>query len=412
MYYNKYWLKTLKKNQYSNNEIAVVVNCNNIMAMPIIRLLGKAEVNVVGVFGSAKSNSHYHNIIKESKYLKQRVFFDETHYELELINVLKNFGESCKNKPVLFLASDTDLNFISLNRDVLKDYFLFTLPEHQLIKKILNKELFIDLAHEKNLPIPFSKKISSVKELYEYSNSMRYPIIIKPSWRNNDWLKKYHEKKLFIVNKKEEIKNIIEILEDFPTNYLIQEIIPGPEENIFCSFAILDNNSEPIEIGFCRKLRQYPPDFGNTSVAQPIENEDLKILSLEIFQKLNLKGYASIEFKLDPRDHKLKIMETTPNRFNRQFAVTWLNGINLPLQLFNFEMKIPTKKAFAHFSRKYWLSEVNEIRRIRVTKHKIKGIFRLIFTILNTRVFEIFDINDIKPFFALIKDYLHYFGKL
>lgn len=394
------------------DKTALVVNCNNIMALPIIRLLGKASINVVGVFGFPASNSHYHGIINESRYLKQKLFFNESDYELNLINELRNLGKNCNHKPVLFLASDTDLNFISKNRDALKDYFLFSLPDHEIITKILNKELFIDLAHEKKLPVPFSKKISCAEELYEYKDNLRFPLIIKPSWRNNDWLRKFHEKKLFIVDKKDEINHIVETLRDFKTNYFIQEIIPGPEENIYCSFAILDNNSEPIEIGFCRKLRQYPPDFGNTSVAQPIENDELRILSLEIFKKLNLKGYSSIEFKLDPRDTKLKIMEITPNRFNRQFAVTWLNGINLPLQLFNFEMNIPVKKVSAYFSRKYWLSEVNEIRRIRVTKHKIRGIFRLFLTIINTRVFEIFDLSDIKPFFALIKDYLHYFRKL
>lgn len=394
------------------DKTALVVNCNNIMALPIIRLLGKASINVVGVFGFPASNSHYHDIINESRFLKQKLFFDESDYELNLINELRNLGKNCNHKPVLFLASDTDLNFISKNRDALKDYFLFSLPDHEIITKILNKEQFIDLAHEKKLPVPFSKKISFAEELYEYKDNLRFPLIIKPSWRNNDWLRKFHEKKLFIVDKKDEINHIVETLRDFKTNYFIQEIIPGPEENIYCSFAILDNNSEPIEIGFCRKLRQYPPDFGNTSVAQPIENDELRILSLEIFKKLNLKGYSSIEFKLDPRDTKLKIMEITPNRFNRQFAVTWLNGINLPLQLFNFEMNIPVKKVSAYFSRKYWLSEVNEIRRIRVTKHKIRGIFRLFLTIINTRVFEIFDLSDIKPFFALIKDYLHYFRKL
>lgn len=115
-------LKSSINNHYSGNDTAVVVNCNNIMAIPIIRLLGKADINIVGVFGFPKSNSHYHDIIQESRFLKQKLFFDETQYEISLINVLKNFGENSNQKPVLFLASDTDLNFISLNRDALEDF--------------------------------------------------------------------------------------------------------------------------------------------------------------------------------------------------------------------------------------------------------------------------------------------------
>lgn len=391
---------------------ALVINCNNIMALPVIRMLGRANIDVVGVFGISVSTSHYHNIIKESRYLKDKLFFDETYYESSLINVLKDFGKNYNEKPVLFLASDTDLNFISLNRDALKDYFLFSLPAHEVITKILNKELFIDLAKEKNLPIPFSKGISLVENLYDYINEFRFPFIIKPSWRNNEWLKKFRERKVFFVNSKEDIDNIIESLKEFRTNYIIQEIIPGTEENIYCSFAILNNNSEPIEMGFCRKIRQYPPDFGNTSVAQPILNEELKILSMEIFKKLKLVGYASIEFKLDPRDNKFKIIEITPNRFNRQFAVTGLSGLNLPFQLFYFEKNKPAQKATVHLSKKYWLSEVNEIKRIKLSKHKTKSIFQLLNTTINTRIFEIFDFGDNKPFLALIKDFLHNLGKI
>lgn len=374
------------------------------MALPIIRLLGKQNINITAVFGSADEKSPYQKIISSSKYINSRVFFDEKNYAINLINVLTEFGETCKNKPVLFIASDQDLSIISSHRTVLRNYYNFTLPPDETIKSILNKEKFISLAERFHLPVPKSFWIKEIDKINEISKTLEFPFIIKPSWRNNEWLRLFKEKKIFLIENKDVLQSTISIIKNFKTEYLIQEIIPGPEANIYCSFAILDKNSDPIDIGFCRKLTQYPPQFGNTSIAQPVYNEQLEKLSLDIFKKLNLIGYASIEFKLDMRDNQFKIIEITPNRFNRQFAVTNLIGLNLPLTLYNFEKDINSRVKSNIFSNKYWISEVNEIRRIKdFSKRKIKDTLGLILNIFRAGIFEIFDIKDLKPFFILIK---------
>ncbi|BDQ02761.1 MAG: hypothetical protein KatS3mg037_1336 [Ignavibacterium sp.] len=384
---------------------ALVLNCNNIMSLPIIRLLGKNNIPVDTIFGTRKSKANYQEIIRKSKYIRQTLFFDESDYEKNLINLLINFGENCKLKPVLFLASDTVLNIISSNREQLKSLYYFTLPPDITIKQILRKEEFIDLANFNNLPIPKSIKINDITKAFDQIKDLEFPVIIKPSWRTNDWLEKFKEKKVFRIYSRNDLESAVEQIKEFDTNYLIQEIIPGSEDQIFCSFAVLDHNSEPIEVGFCRKLTQFPPNFGNTSVAIPIYDERLKHLSEMIFKKLKLVGYASIEFKLDPRDNKFKIIEITPNRFNRQFAVTYLNKLNLPLQLYRFELNLPPQKIEYKFSKNLWMSETNEIRRIKsLNNNKLKELSLLFQRIFRTRFFEIFDFRDIKPFFALIKN--------
>mgnify|MGYP000601511439 CR=1 FL=1 len=94
---------------------AIILNCNNIMALPIIRLLGKKSIPVTGVFGVSKNVSPFHQIIERSKYISEKIYFDEDNYSESLINSLINYGSKQKIKPVLFLASDTDLEVISSN---------------------------------------------------------------------------------------------------------------------------------------------------------------------------------------------------------------------------------------------------------------------------------------------------------
>ncbi|MCL6495318.1 MAG: hypothetical protein K6T54_11140 [Ignavibacterium sp.] len=395
------------------NNTALVVNCNDIMALPVIRLLGQNNINVDAIFGNRKTKANYQILIKKSKYIKNALFFDENEYEENLINLLIEYGQKCKLKPVLFLASDTVLNYVSANRDKLKEFYHLTLPPHSVINQILCKEKFIELATKLDLPIPKSFKTTEIKSIYDMLHKIPYPFIIKPSWRTNSWLEKFKELKVFKINNSKELDLVIKQLEEFETYYLVQEIISGNDDQIYCSFAILNHYSEPIEIGFCRKVTQFPTHFGNTSIATPFYDEHLKQLSEVIYKKLNLVGYASIEFKLDPSDNEYKIIEITPNRFNRQFAVTTLNGLNLSFQLYRFELNLPPVKTNFKKSKNFWMSETNEIRRIKGLKQKkLKEIFLLVRRIIKTRIFEIFDLRDIKPFTVLIKNqFKSYFAK-
>lgn len=385
---------------------AVVYNCFNIMSLPIIRLLGVKELNITALFSNHR---FYTEIIQQSKYIKEKIFFDNNSYESELINCLLKYGEKQKIKPVLFLASDQDMIITSKNRELLKELYSFTLPPHNLLESILNKESFIDLATKNKLPIPKSKYLDSSKGLLDIIKDFDYPFIIKPSWRNNVWLKYFREQKVIYINSKDDLDSKLHLLSKINVKFLVQEIIPGDENNIFCTFAVLDTNSNPLEIGSCKKIHQYPPYFGNTSLAKTIEDEELEETSKNIFQQLNLIGYSSIEYKKDPRDGKLKILEITPNRFNRQFAVTSLSGQNLPYTLYNFETGGDIKPTAKLITNKLWMSEVNELRAIKsYLSSKEFSLIKWIYNIFNIRIFEIFSIKDIKPFLTLIKKTLKY----
>lgn len=373
------------------------------MALPVIRQLGIKNINITAIFGKSNYSTPYNRILQKSKYIKDKIYFDELNYSDDLINILVNFGKKQIEKPVIFLASDQALEVCSSHREKLKDFFHITLPQHNLIDKILNKEKFIELALNHNLPIPKSKNIENGNDLSLATKDFKYPFLVKPSWRNNEWLRKFKEKKLFIIRNDSELDSISDLIKNLNYKFLIQEIIQGPEKNILCSFSVLNNNSQPIEIGYCRKLHQYPKNYGNTSMAQPVRDNELEELSFNIFKELNLIGYASIEFKRDPSDNKLKIIEITPNRFNRQFAVTSLSGLNLPYSLYNFELGLEQNATTIKNSVAIWLSEVNEFRTF---KDYLSGDdFSLInyFKIFpKIRWFEIFDLKDLKPFFAFL----------
>ncbi len=380
---------------------ALILNCNNIMSLPIIRSLGKKGVFISAVFGQSKHQSNYYNLVSKSKYIKERILFDEDDYEHNLILTLIDFGKNQKSKPVIFLASDTDLQIISKNRNRISDYYHFSLPPNEMIENLLRKENFINLACKHGFDIPHSVKVSNINNIESLTQSFRFPFIIKPSWRSNEWLRKFGEKKLFQINTLSDLNSFRIAVNNFNTEYLIQELIPGNEDNIFCTFCVANRDSEILQIGCCRKLRQYPKNFGNTSIARTCISQQLEDLTNAIVKKLKLVGYINIEFKFDPSDKKYKIIEITPNRFNRQFLITDIMELNLPYTLYQMELDIVNKYKKLRYIRGAWLSEVNEIRTVKDYKEEY-NLFKYIRTLLNVRRMEIFSIKDPKPFIQLI----------
>lgn len=376
---------------------AVVLNCINIVALPIIRSLGRKDIDVTGIFSSGKRYHFYSGIIRNSKYMKRRICFDESAYESELINTLVEWGKKCGTQSTLFLASDQDMIAVSKHRDQLKEYFLFLLPPHETLIGLLNKHRFVRVAQNCGLPIPKSAVAFCGEDIEEATREFEFPFIIKPSWRDNDWLDRFGEQKVFQVNSRTDLK-------EMDTEFVVQEVIPGNERNIFCSFAVLDVDSNPIEMGHCRKIRQHPRHFGNTSLAETIQDDDLGFVSTGVFKKLGLKGYASIEYKRDPRDNQLKIIEVTAGRFNRQFAVTGLAGMNLPYTLYNYLVGADIKPAKAESGNARWASEVNELRSMKAyVSSKEYSLLSWVKELGNVKCYEIFDKKDLVPFVALFR---------
>jgi predicted ATP-grasp superfamily ATP-dependent carboligase len=157
-----------------------------------------------------------------------------------------------------------------------------------------------------------------------------YPCIIKPGWRNEAWQRQHGNDKVVVVNNPDELLDRLRSLYDRFEHLVVQEIVPGSERNIVCSFTYLTEESEPLGIFTSGKIRQFPPNFGNSSLVQQVSEPQVVALTVRICKQLGLVGYASIEFKKDERDGTYKVIEITPCRFNRQAGLADAAGLCLP----------------------------------------------------------------------------------
>ncbi|MFN2366551.1 MAG: hypothetical protein ABR523_08850 [Desulfurivibrionaceae bacterium] len=376
---------------------AVVANAGSIMALSIMRSLGRQGVPISAVFGKNSHSSLASHSVRFSKFITEKHGFDESDYEGNLVSALMETGFPLKTKAVLFPVTDQDMIVVSANRAALRKYYHILMPPHDLIEILLHKERFYEFAYRNDLPVPQTFLPSEADDIQDISSRISYPCIIKPTWRTKKWIAIHGNQKVLIADDPEKLCRIFDEL--FPRfNHLtVQEIITGEEENILCSFTYLDVNSIPLNMFVCRKIRQYPPYYGDTSVAESIFSREIVELTENICKKLGLSGYVSIEFKKDSRNDSYKIMEITVGRINRQAGLADSLGINIPYTWYAYQLGLPTDKTPDYVAHQKWVSEFNEVRAFPRYFRNGYNILKWFRSYRNIKRFELLAKDDLKP---------------
>jgi len=111
---------------------------------------------------------------------------------------------------------------------------------------------------------------------------------------------------------------------------ILQEIIPGPDDNLYKMQGYVNSQGKLVVKFFYRKLRQNPPRFGIARVGFSTEKyPEVEELTEELLGRTNYRGYFSNEFKMDPRDGQLKLIENNC-RMPRSGMLAIVSGVNFP----------------------------------------------------------------------------------
>jgi predicted ATP-grasp superfamily ATP-dependent carboligase len=258
------------------------------------------------------------------------------------------------------------------------------------------------------MPIPKTFRINGIRDLAPVVREVTYPCIIKPAWRDDTWQRRYSDRKVIIRHGAQELEsNIRRIYPQFK-RLVVQEIVAGDESNIVCSFTYLNEHSEPLAMFTSKKVRQFPPHFGNSSLVQSTHEPTIAALTTKICKQLGLIGYVSIEFKKDARDGEFKLIEITPCRFNRQTGLSDAMGLSFPYVWYSQVLKRPVEFVCAN-SPCTWMSEVNEVRgfwhywrRGEYTATAWRRSYK------NVASYEVFAKDDALPFIMLPSSALAY----
>jgi predicted ATP-grasp superfamily ATP-dependent carboligase len=240
----------------------------------------------------------------------------------------------------------------------------------------------------------------------------RFPVIVKP--RRTSGIA--FPGKNFVANSAADLTQFFEERSDLMDQAVAQEVVPSGDGRIVMAVSYSGRDGRVLAQATCRKLRQWPPDYGVTSLGRSEFLPDVASLNRHFLNVIGYEGFAATEFAEDFQSGRYFLLEVNPR-------------LNLPIQLI-LDAKVDLiGTAYREMSQPhhvvavpagqidglYWIdfgrdlfSFLNKFRRGRV------GLLEWLRSMLLASSYATFDLRDMKPYLAsslgLVRDLVAMLG--
>jgi D-aspartate ligase len=376
----------------ADNPGAIIIE-GHVQGLSNTRSLGEAGIPI---FVVDKINC----LARYSKYCK-KFFYCPDFLSEEFVVFLLNLAEeeSIKNW-VLIPSNDHAVYSISKNKKRLEKYYKIITPGIDIIEKMYDKTSLLAIAERAEVAYPVTQYFKSANDIV--NDSLKFPVITKG--RNGLTFYKTIGKKVLLAGSEAELRKQLSQLSTKMSieETFTQELIPFERLNKTISFTAfcLDGEIKTHWIG--EKVREHPIRFGTGTFARSINCEALFESSKTLLNSLKYTGVCEIEYLLDPRDRKYKLIEIN--------ARTWLwvglaknCGINYSVLLYNFQNGIENNYPGSYDNKKEWMHYLADlpfsIIGLLKREYTLKEIF---LSYLRFPSPAVFSLNDILPALAEI----------
>lgn len=206
---------------------------------------------------------------------------------------------------VLFASADPTAAFVARQHAALGGTFRLTTPAWDVFRWAYDKRRTAELADTLGVLRPWTTPVPTRDHVTGYEGP--FPVVLKPAtkplrgpskkaWQADD--------PAMLLKRYDEAARVTE-----PGALVLQELIPG-HNHVHYSFAALCDHGRPIAAVTAERMRQYPLDFGRYSTfVQTIDDPDVERAGRRVLAGLELTGLAEVEFKRDPRDGSLRLLD-------------------------------------------------------------------------------------------------------
>jgi predicted ATP-grasp superfamily ATP-dependent carboligase len=283
----------------------LIVNCK-IGGLAAMRSLGSQGVPVYVVHDDSTEPA------LKSKYC-QKLFIRK--YDVNepdnFLDYLIWIGTQIKRKTILMPTSDELSAFVAEYTERLTPYFSFSRNDSYLVKQLISKHEMFMLAQKLAIPTPYTLFPQNLEEVKRFAEQVKFPIMLKGNFVNR--LASRNKLRMLIVNSKDElIKNYTWLEDPDSPNLMIQEYIPGGDDQVFIFNGYFDSQSNCLAAFTGFKIRQNPIHTGSASLGECRWIEEVANLTKDFMKKIGYKGILDIGYRLDPRDKKYKVLDINP----------------------------------------------------------------------------------------------------
>ena len=316
----------------SSMPTAVVMCGGGHGAYDIVRSLGRAGI------ASAVFASHPADVALRSRYVERSLLLPEFR-EWNFSDILRRvsaFGAQCPDRPVLFYVGDSEIDFVSRNRHVLNRWYRFVLPADRILRAVMSKAQFIELARKADLPVPASRTFADAIELAAHIDTLSFPCIVKPAY-NQDWFWETQElsarfgdykSALRRFDRPADLHHFCAGLPPRRAGFIVQSYIDGLDEGLVSFHAYLDECSRCLGYFLTREIRTNPPTTGESTYCETIQDDVLARASQVWLKRIGFRGIVKIDYKWDAQALAYQMLEIEPH-YQTAHLLGACSGVNL-----------------------------------------------------------------------------------
>jgi predicted ATP-grasp superfamily ATP-dependent carboligase len=234
---------------------------------------------------------------------------------------------------VLLACCDEGIHLMAEHRQaLLKKYRLDDSdPKAQLC--MLNKLSTYRQAVAAGVPTPRFWLTSSRPQILALREELVFPLLVKPLL-SHQFGDLFIGEKFFVANDMEGLLDAFSRVSKAEVETMLVEQIPGPDSLLCSYYTYLDAHGTPLFDFTKRVIRRFPVGMGNGTYHVTDWNPEVKEAALKLFDFVGLRGLANVEFKRDPRDGRLKLIECNA-RFTAANSLVAESGYDLASFVYN-----------------------------------------------------------------------------
>jgi D-aspartate ligase len=342
---------------------AIVLDCSYVNGLSAIRQLAAAGVPVLAL-------DHRRQALGLRSRLAVPVLCphpgdDPAGFTQLLEEVLAGAG----GRAVAFPTHDDYL--VAVNRAA-PDGLVLPFGPRELIEPIQAKRFQYAAAERAGIGLPLTFHPRSEQEAREAAARMRYPAVMKPSLGAG--FKRLHTRPLLDARDADEL--VAAYREGAPFEPMLQERIPGGDDCLWTVGTHLGVDGAALGVFCGRKLLQAPAGTGTCRVGEARWDEEAVDGALRLLRELGFHGTSQVEYKRDPRDGSLKLMEVNA-RLWQWHSLAAACGVPLVEIAYRDALSLPVEPAASRGQDgRRWVALVRHLRESRRERRGLRGALR------------------------------------
>lgn len=226
-------------------------------------------------------------------------------------------------------TNDHYASALARHKRVLSEHYRLVVPEWSAARTFIEKDRTYALADRCGVARPGTFSPGTLAELEEILDEVTLPVLVKPV-RSHEFVAVFRQK-LFQVDTADELRSLFARTVEAGIPVMVTELIPGTDyRTLEKVWTYVDSTGDLTVELYNTKLRQTPPMFGlgRVTVTTPVF-DDVRDASMRMLTESGHHGIGNFEFKRDPRDGQIKLIEVNIRLMaSAQLAVA--AGVDLP----------------------------------------------------------------------------------